>query len=339
LGQAVDMNDMDIAVVIVTYKSAQLTINSLASIHAERASEGLRIRVIVVDNASGDTDAIALAVKENDWSSWVTLVTAPRNGGFAYGNNLGIARAYEQRPPRYVYLLNPDTEVRTGAVGSLAYFMESHPDVGIAGSGIDNPDGSEWPIAFKFPTALSEIIGGLNTGLITRLLHSWEVPQRMAKIAQPIDWVSGASLMIRPTLFATIGGLDENYFLYFEETDLCFRAKKAGFSTWYVPESRVMHLEGQSTQFNARAAGPRRLPAYWFESRRRYFAVNRGVGHAIAIDIVAIMAYSFGWMKRFALRRMHTQVPYFLRDLIRHSVLWRKNRNFPPVRNYRPKGS
>jgi N-acetylglucosaminyl-diphospho-decaprenol L-rhamnosyltransferase len=331
------MADLHVAAVIVTYKCAQLTINCLASIEAERATPGLRIRVIVVDNASGDFDSISRAAEANHWSSWVTLIRAPKNGGFAYGNNLGIERAYQEEIPAYFYLLNPDTEVRPGAIGSLVRFMETHPDVGITGSGIDNPDGSEWPIAFRFPSLLSEISGGLETGLVSRLLRQWEVPQRMANRSQPIDWVSGASMMIRPALFEAIGGLDENYFLYFEETDLCFRARRAGFSTWYVPESRVMHIEGQSTRVNERTVQPTRRPAYWFESRRRYFAVNLGLARAIAVDIVAVLAYSLGWLKRLALRRMYGATPYFIRDLIRHSVLWRNNRHFPPVRSFRPR--
>jgi N-acetylglucosaminyl-diphospho-decaprenol L-rhamnosyltransferase len=331
------MSDLDIAVVIVTYKSAQLTINSIASIESERTTPELRIRVIVVDNASGDLELIARASATNDWESWVTLVDAPKNGGFAYGNNLGIERAYRAGIPSYLYLLNPDTEVRPGAIGSLVAFLEGHPTAGIAGSGIDNPDGSEWPIAFKFPTLLSELSGGLETGLVTRLLRRWEVPQRMSRTAQQIDWVSGASMMIRPSLLAAIGGLDENYFLYFEETDLCFRANRAGFSTWYVPEARIMHIEGQSTKVNERTAGPRRLPPYWFESRRRYFTKNLGICHAIFIDIVALFARSLGWLKRVLLGRGHTAVPYFIRDLIRYSALWPHNRTIPPVRTFHPR--
>jgi N-acetylglucosaminyl-diphospho-decaprenol L-rhamnosyltransferase len=331
------MTDLDIAVVIVTYKSAQLTINSVSSLQAERATPGLRIRVIVVDNASGDIDAIARAVGENDWSSWVTLIAAPMNGGFAYGNNLGIQRAYEGGRPRYVYLLNPDTEVRRGAVGSLVSFLEAHTEVAIAGSSIENPDGSDWPIAFRFPTLLSEVSGGLKMGLVTRFLSRWEVAQRMSKTPQPVDWICGASMMIRPSLLTAIGGFDENYFLYFEETDFCFRAKQAGYSTWYVPESRIMHIVGQSTKVTERTSRPKRLPAYWFESRRRYFAVSFGVGRAMAIDMVALLAYSLGWLKRLALRRTHTAVPHLIRDLFQHSVLWPSNRKFPPVRGFRPR--
>src|ERR1700756_17108 len=91
------MNDIDIAVVIVTYKSAELAIESLASIQSERETQKLKIRVVLVDNASGDLPQIEQAVERNGWSSWVTLVLASKNGGFAYGNNLGIRKAYEGR--------------------------------------------------------------------------------------------------------------------------------------------------------------------------------------------------------------------------------------------------
>jgi hypothetical protein len=325
---------LDVAVVIVTYKSAALTVESLRSVQAERSSSGLQVRAIVVDNASGDLSAIGRAVQANDWRSWVTLVLAPKNGGFAYGNNLGIEHAYAAGAPDYVYLLNPDAQVRAGAISALVHFLETHPEAGIAGSSFENPDGSEWPIAFRFPDVLSTLIDGLDIGLIARVLRRWQVAQIMTKKPQSVDWICGASMLIRPAVFAAIGGLDENYFLYFEETDFCFRARQADFSTWYVPESRVMHIRGQSTTVTDLTSGPKRLPAYWFESRRRYFAMTFGIGHAMAIDIVALVAHSLGWLKRIILRRMHTGVPYFIRDLARHSVLWRRNRHFSAMRHF-----
>jgi GT2 family glycosyltransferase/thioesterase domain-containing protein/acyl carrier protein len=324
--------ELDIAVVIVTYKSAQLTIESLRSVQMERSTAGLRIRAVVVDNASGDLPTIAQAVEINDWSSWVTFVLAPKNGGFAYGNNLGIERAYADGPPTYIYLLNPDAQVRPDAIGSLVRFLEAHSDVGIAGSSFENVDGSDWPIAFRFPTLLSEVDGGLAFGLVTRLLRRWVVARHMGgRTPQRVDWICGASMMIRPAVIAAIGGLDENYFLYFEETDFCYRASRAGFSTWYVPESRVMHIAGQSTKVTYLPSGPKRLPDYWFESRRRYFAVSFGIGRAIVIDLVAVLAHCLGWLKRIAQRKTHTAVPYFIRDLMRHSVLRRRNRDLPAL--------
>jgi GT2 family glycosyltransferase len=323
---------LDIAVIIVTYRTAQLTVAALRSLAGEHATSELQIRAIVVDNASGDFAAIAAAVDTHGWSSWVTPVCAPRNGGFAYGNNFGIQHAYAAAIPDYVYLLNPDAEVRPGALIALAGFLESHPDVGIAGSSFENPDGSEWPIAFRFPTLLSELCQGLELGLVTRLLQHWVVPRNMPAETQPVDWICGASMMIRPAVFTAIGGLDENYFLYFEETDFCLRAKRAGFSTWYVPASRVMHIMGQSTKVTERVLEPKRLPAYWFESRRRYFAVTFGIRHAMTIDIVALVANCLGFLKRLAMRRRHS-VQYFIRDLARHSVLWAGNRTVPAARS------
>jgi N-acetylglucosaminyl-diphospho-decaprenol L-rhamnosyltransferase len=327
------MPKFDVAVVIVTYRSAQLTVACLRSVQAERATSGLAIRAVVVDNASGDLPALEAAVATHDWGAWVSLVGAPRNGGFAYGNNLGIEQSYAGGAPAYIYLLNPDTEVRPGAIGALVRFLEAHPDAGIAGSSFERADGSEWPIAFRFPTLLSELDAGLQFGLASRVLRRWIVAREMSKAAQPVDWISGASMMIRPAVLEAIGGLDEVYFLYFEETDFCRRARQAGFATWYVPDSRIMHIVGQSTSVTDR---PRRLPSYWFESRRRYFAVTLGIRRAILIDLVAVLAHALGTCKRAALGRAGTGVPHFLRDLLRHSVLWRRNRAIPPARCFLP---
>jgi N-acetylglucosaminyl-diphospho-decaprenol L-rhamnosyltransferase len=322
---------LDIAVIIVTYKSAQLTIEALRSLLTERESAELRIRAVVVDNASGDLPEIANQVELYEWSSWVTLVLAPNNGGFACGNNLGIESAYAVGTPSYVYLLNPDAQVRPGAISSLVHFLDARPDVGIAGSSFETLDGNIWPIAFRFPTLISELNQGLDLGIATRLLDPWVTVRYMARSNEQVDWISGASVMIRPEVLAAIGGLDENYFLYFEETDFCRRARAAGFPTWYVPESRVMHIGGHSTAVTDRTR--RRMPAYWFESRRRYFVVSFGLVHAMAIDAVAVIAHSLGILKRIILRRQHTATPYFVRDLVRHSVIWKRNRNIPPAKS------
>jgi N-acetylglucosaminyl-diphospho-decaprenol L-rhamnosyltransferase len=156
----------------------------------------------------------------------------------------------------------------------------------------------------------------------------------MNSIAQPSDWISGASMMIRPAVFAAIECLDENFFLYFEETEFCHRARQAGFATWYVPKSRVMHMIGKSTNVNENTRFRQRLPGYWFDSRMRYYATTRGVGSAALIDVVAIAASLVGLVKRTLLRRPST--PHYIRDLLAHSTLWRKNRQLAPLKSYRP---
>ena len=331
------MRSFDVAVVIVTYRTAELTIACLRSVQEERqASKEITVRAVVVDNASGDAAVIRSALEAEGWQSWVTLIEAPVNGGFAYGNNLGAQHAYAEKSPDYVYVLNPDTEVRPGAIGSLVRFLEASPQVGIAGGSFEHLDGRIWPIAFRFPTICSELSHGLQIGIVSRLLQRWTVARPMIQLTQPIDWICGAAMMIRPAVFDRIGGFDENYFLYFEETDFCNRARQAGYATWYVPESRVMHIMGQSTKVTDEKAVLQRFPAYWFQSRRRYFAVTFGVVHAMVIDLVAVLANCLGLMKRLALRR--PSVPYYIRDLIKHSVLWPRNRAFPTVRGFRPGG-
>jgi N-acetylglucosaminyl-diphospho-decaprenol L-rhamnosyltransferase len=321
----------DVAVIIVSYRCARLTIACLRALQDERSNPALRIRAVVVDNASGDIGEISRAVDENQWSSWVTLLAAPKNGGFAYGNNLGIEHACTGGVPSYFYLLNPDTEVRAGAVAALLQFLEAHPEAGIAGSSFETGEGEDWKIAFRFPTLLSELEQGLELRVATRLLNRWTVVQRLGESCEPVDWVSGSSMMIRPQVFAAVGGLDENYFLFFEETDLCWRARRAGFTTWYVPESRVMHVGGASTSMSSTART--RLPPYWFESRRRYFAVTYGLAYAMLTDLVALGAHLLGAAKRMLPGHQHGGRPSFIRDLLHHSVLWSRNRDIPPFQS------
>jgi N-acetylglucosaminyl-diphospho-decaprenol L-rhamnosyltransferase len=333
--QAPMSQPLDVAVIIVTYRTALLTIEALRSLAGERATTDLQIRVIVVDNSSEDLAVIAQAVKTNEWA-WVELLASPRNGGYGYGNNLGIQHAYRNGPPDYVYFLNPDAQVRPGAIGVLVRFLECRPDVGIAGSSFETDDGTDWPIAFRFPSLLSELDSGLEFGLATRILKRWVVARRMPKVPQRVDWIAGASMLMRPAALAATGGFDENYFLYFEETDLCYRARKAGFPTWYVPDSRVMHIGGRSTSVTGPQRCPRRLPAYWFESRRRYFARTFGIRQAIVIDIVSAVAHTLGLVKRWALGRKDSAVPHYIRDLLAHSVLWPRNRDLPAARGFVP---
>ena len=308
-------------IVIVSYKSALLTVDCLRSVAVERETSPLWLRCVVIDNASGDEPTVAAAIAANGWQDWARVVVAPRNGGFAYGNNLGLKELERDGRVDFVHLLNPDTVLRPGAVDALVAFLQAHPRAGIAGGIFENGDGSEWAIAFRFPTLLSEIEQGMKLGLVSRLLSRSCVPMNMGSSAAPADWVSGASMMIRRDVFDRVGGLDETFFLYFEETEFCHRAKRAGFEVWYVPTSRVVHIAGQSTKVTERNVGPRRLPAYWFESRRLFFTLTHGPAYATAADAMAIAAGWLGLLKSALLGRLRNHAPHFLRDLFRHSAL------------------
>jgi N-acetylglucosaminyl-diphospho-decaprenol L-rhamnosyltransferase len=259
-----------VAVVIVSYRSAALVIECLRSLVHEQASPAIQLGVIVVDNASGDFATIAAAIAAEGWDSWATVIEAPRNGGFGYGNNFGIAHAWKKSCPDYFHLLNPDTLIKPHAVTALVDFLQRNPSFGIAGSSFENADGSDWPIAFRFPSLLSEVESGISLGILTQLLNRWKVPQTMSTREQPIDWGLGASLMVRREVLESIGGLDETFFLYFEETEFCWRAKRAGFPVAYVPQSRIVHIGGGSTGVSEGNRTQRRMPDCWFESSHRH---------------------------------------------------------------------
>jgi len=236
-----------------------------------------------------------------------------------------------------VHLLNPDTEVRPGAIDALARFLAGNPQAGIAGSGLENADGSDWPIAFGFPIIISEFCDALQVGPASRLFGRWAVARKMPPKSGEVDCVSGNSMMIRSEVFEAIGGLDQNYFLYFEEPDLCYRAKGAGFSTWYVPPSRIMHIGGQSTELMQPGSRPKRLPKYWFGSRRRYFTTRYGSLAAMVIDIAVIAAYPLGSLKRRLVGKEHGGIPHYLGDFCRHTVLRPGSRETAsaPLRTFR----
>lgn len=311
-------------VAIVNYRTAALVVDCLRSLAAECPLNVDGFRVLVVDNASGDGSAahIRQAIAAEGWGGWAQVREAPRNGGFSYGNNVAVREALRwPQPPDQIWLLNPDTVVRPGAVASLVDFLQRHPRAGIVGSGIDNDDGQAWPYAFRFPSIASEFENGIRLGAVTRLLASRLVARRMGSHAEPADWVSGASMVVRREVFEQAGLLDEGYFLYYEETDFCRRARQAGWEVWYEPAARVMHIAGQSTGVTGRQAVVPRRPAYWFESRRRYFVKHHGRIYAGLADVAWILAFSAWRLRRRLQRKEDADPPRMLGDFIAHSVL------------------
>ena len=217
-------------------------------------------------------------------------------------------------------LLNPDTVVRPGAIESLREFMEQHPEVGIAGSQLVDGDANQQPSGFRFPTILSELDGGLRLGLFSRLIAGRAVVPPLSTVASRVEWVSGASLMIRRAVFDSIGLLDEGYFLYFEEVDFAQRAAKAGWQCWIEPRSQVVHYQARATGLEGPRSTERPRPTYWFESRRRYFIKHHGRAYAMAADALWAAAYLSWRARRILQRKADPDPPNLLRDFIRHSV-------------------
>ena len=317
-------NSPIILVVVVNYRTPDLTINCLRSLIPELTNLP-RMQVTVVDNDSGDDSVtkIAKAIATEGWNDWVKLIASPHNGGFSYGNNLAIRPVLESSDPAdYFLLLNPDTEIRSGAIKALVDFMTQHPQAGIAGSRYELADGTPWQITLRFPTILSELDAGLRLGIVTKLLRKWVVAQPAGDEACSVDWLPGASMLIRREVLETVGLMDEEYFLYYEETDYCLQTKRAGWSCLYVPDSLVMHIGGQSTGVDLVDEMPERLPKYCFDSRRRYFTKNHGVVYAAIADLVWIAGFSLWKVRQFVQRKPNSDTPYYLRDFIRNSVLF-----------------
>ena len=321
-----DVASARVVIIIVNYKTAALTTACLQSLAAERCTDE-SFRVVVVDNQSGDGDCLARTLEDRGWSSWVSLLVAEKNGGFSYGNNRGIEHAVATNAhPEYLLLLNPDTEVRGGAVQALVDFMDKHPKVGIAGSSFENPDGTDWPIAFRFFSIASEFERGMRLGFVSRLLRRHIAARDMKGCEGQVDWVAGASMMVRREVFESVGLLDEGFFLYYEEVDFCLRARRCGWPCWYVPSSRVMHISGQSTGVSSKGVKTRPMPRYWFESRTRYFVKNHGLWYARLADAVYGIGLTLYKLRAWICRRPDSDPPGLLLDFLRHSVVFRSGR-------------
>ena len=276
---------MRLLVVVLNYRTPALTIDCLRSLEQE-ISAVAPCRAVIVDNDSGDGSAeqILAAVDSNGWGGWASLIRAPRNGGYAYGNNLAISEALEsENAPGLILLLNPDTIVHAGALRTMVSFMESHPDVGICGSALEDADGRLQHTAHRFPSPLGELSRGARLGALQRVLGPWLDQAPSGRDIKACDWVSGASMMVRREVFQKVGLMDEKYFLYFDEVDFCARAARAGYRSWYVPTARIVHLEGQATGI---AQANKRRGRWWFESRRRFFVKEYGVPGLILSDVL-----------------------------------------------------
>jgi N-acetylglucosaminyl-diphospho-decaprenol L-rhamnosyltransferase len=307
-------------VVIVNYRTAELASACLRSLEPEVAA--LRgCQVVVVDNDSRDGSAEQLAsVIAQNYASWAELLPLDYNGGFAQGNNAAIRRALHGAAPAFVYLLNPDTQVRPGALSELLQFAEAHPRAGIMGSRCDDAEGNARSSAFRFHSVLGELESEAAFGPVSRLLKSFAIASPPSAAAERTDWVSGAAMLVRRQVFEQIGLLDEDFFLYYEETDFARRAKQHGFECWYVPRSRVVHYCGQATGITGERAAQTRVPNYWYASRRRYFTKHHGRLYAALADTAWLAGASIRRTRHALRARAASDPPRRYSDFIQYNL-------------------
>ena len=231
----------DVSVILVSYNTCRMTLAAIDALYRSVSDPDFTFEIIMVDNAGTDGTVEAVAERFPE----VRIIPSGVNLGFGRGNNRGaeIARG------RVLFLLNTDTEIRQGGMERLYRYLLSDPQMGAAGAYLENPDGTMQPAILRFPTVwrifcvffwLDRIPHRFFSGVIDLGAD----PDR----EQKIEVSHGAAMMVRRDLFEKLGGFDPDFFMYFEECDLCRRIADEGRTTGYLPDARVMHHAGASSR-------------------------------------------------------------------------------------------
>lgn len=306
-------------IVILNFRTPEMTLDCVET--ALRETEGLDAGITIVENGSGDGSYARLRAEtlSRGWLDGhrVALIDSGWNGGFGAGNNVGIrAGMPDGRTPDLVYLLNSDAFPRPGAIARLIDHLDSHPEAGIACSRLRGSDDLPHETAFRFPSAGGEFENAAQTGPITRLLKTKVVALPQPDRTLPVDWSAGASMMIRSEVLYRIGLFDETFFLYFEETDLCRRAAKAGWQTHYVWDSVVTHIGSASTGMKTWA----KVPDYWYDSRQHYFQKHHGRAGAMMATLASAAGNGLWRLRCLIQRRDHGTPPGHYGQMLRRAL-------------------
>ena len=287
---------MDLSVIVVSWNTRELLRSCLRSVYD--TANGLQFEVVVVDNGSSD-GSCGMVVAEFPQA---ILIRNEANRGFAAANNQAILES----TGRYVLLLNPDTAVRPGALSTLVRFLDEHPDAGAAGSLLLDPDGGMQPSCSPMPTLSRELWRLLHLDVVwpyaSYTMRTWS-----RQIPREVDVVQGACLMLRREALAQAGYLDEDYFIYTEEVDLCHRVQEHGWKVYWVPTAEVVHYGGRSTR---QVAGPMFLWLYrskvlFFRKRRGRLAAWIYKGVLLLAAMPRLAASPLAWLERPPRRYEH----------------------------------
>lgn len=230
---------MRLSVIVVSWNVSKLLNTCLETL--KRDIENIDAEVFVVDNASAD-DSVEMVRREHPW---VQLIANESNLGFAKANNQALKLAKGD----FILLLNPDTEVRAGAIPHLISFLEDHAEAAIVAPQLINTDGSIQRSCRAFPTftaMLYELLGLSKLFPDNPLFGSYKMLDFEHNELREVDQPEGACLLLRRAVIDQVGSLDEGFFMLFEEVDWCYRIKQAGWQIWFDPQSKVVHHYGQS---------------------------------------------------------------------------------------------
>jgi GT2 family glycosyltransferase len=295
---------LDVAVVIVSWNVRDYLTNCLCSVYAEIGRSGLRGEVWVIDNASTDGSVDLVA----DLYPRVHLLANDRNLGFGAANNKGM-QATAAHSPSYLFLLNPDTLLRRGALTQLVACLEEQPNAGMAGARLVYGDGRFQHSAFAFPglVQLAFDLFPMPARLYESRLNGRYPRRRYRPDGQPfaIDHPLGASMMVRQDVAEATNGFDESFRLYCEEIDWCWRIRRSGWEIYAVPAAEIVHFGGGST----RQVPAQSIVDLW-RSRARLYRKHHGrFRFALAAWMVKVgMAKKAAVTTDPALKRAYRQV-------------------------------
>lgn len=262
-----------VTIVIVSYNTREILQNCLEALY--RGSDGIGMEVFVVDNDSRDNSA--QMVRET--FPQVRLIANKANLGFAAANN----QAFMLAKGHYIILLNPDAYVGPSSIPNAVKFMDQNPRCGLCGGKIISPEGKLEPSARRFPTPLFKLLtlSGLSARFPkSRIFNRHEFGEFAHNRPLEVDWVPGTFTIIRKEMLEKIGEFDERFFIYYEETDLCLRAKKAGWSIFFIPDAEVMHIGGACSKtrkdktFDSAAS---QVLSFRMRSEWLYYRKNHGI--------------------------------------------------------------
>lgn len=244
-------HSFDLSVIIVNHNSDKFLNGCISSLLQN--INNISFEIIVVDNGAQNFSSQNFGIS-------LTYIPLDSNRGFGHANNVGASCANG----KYLLFLNPDTEIHSGKIEKLIAILNKYPKIGIIGPQLisDNEKIQPWCVGYEV-SPWDTIFN--NIGL-SRSKHVWS-----SKSARPVHWISGASILIRKELFEQINGFDENYFLYFEDVDLCKRTILSGFYCYYEPSVKIKHFGGKSMPSN------NFQKSFYYESQDYYFKKHFGI--------------------------------------------------------------
>jgi N-acetylglucosaminyl-diphospho-decaprenol L-rhamnosyltransferase len=302
---------LQIAVSIINYRTADLTLACIRSVLADIGN--LDVHIVVTDNASGDGSAEIISnwIDQQPQQVPVTLLRSPVNTGFSGGHNQGMAAIQAD----YYLPFNSDAVLRTGFLQNILNAAKADQKAGFFAPRIEFDDGTVQVSCFRFHSPLSELIRTARTNLVTRTFKKHEVAIGPNPNVSEIEWASFACILLSAKMVSQLGPMDEGYFLYYEDAEYCARGRRAGYRISYVPTAQAVHFRGGSGPVKSLASERKRLPKYYYASRTRFLYQIHGRTGLLAANVLWLVGRGIAQVTRLAGKKIKPMAKSEGRDI------------------------